>query len=136
MVIDSSALLAIALGEPDAARYIEAIALALENKLRVCVPASALVEGGIAADQRNCGSEFDALMDRIQPEVVPLDVSLAELAHKAFRRFGRGRHRAGLNFGDCMSYATAQYPQLPLLYKGKHFRATDLEPALKKHPAV
>ncbi len=132
MVIDSSALLAIALGEPDAAQYIEAIAGALENNLPAYVPASVLVEAGITADQRNCGAEFDTLVDRIQPEIVPLDASMAELARKAFRRFGRGRHRASLNVGDCMTYATAQYLQLPLLYKGEDFRETDMESALKK----
>lgn len=130
MVIDSSALLAIVLGEPDAERYIEAIAQALENRSSIYVPASVLVEAGIAADQRGCGVNLDVLMDRIQPAVVPLDGTLAELARKAFGAFGRGRHPANLNFGECMSYATARYLQLSLLFKGDDFRQTDIPAAL------
>jgi ribonuclease VapC len=89
-----------------------------------------LVEAGIIADTRNCGSSLDALLDRLQPEIVPLDRALAELSLKAFRRFGRGRHPAKLNFGDCMSYATAEYFRLPLLFKGDDLRRTAIASAV------
>lgn len=126
MVIDSSALVAIVHGEPDAHAYIEAIAIAIEQRSRIYIPASVLVEAGIVAERRGRGSLLDGVIERIQPEIVPLDRPIAELSRQAFRRFGRGRHRAQLNFGDCMSYATAQYLRLPLLYKGDEFRETDV----------
>jgi ribonuclease VapC len=130
MVIDSSALLAVTLAEPDAQLYIDAIARALAEKRPVYVPASVLLEAGIVADTRNCAQFLDSLIDRLQPEIAPLDRSLAELAQRAFRRFGRGRHRAQLNFGDCMSYATAEYFRLPLLFKGEDFGHTAIASAL------
>jgi ribonuclease VapC len=88
------------------------------------------LEAGIVADVRNRASFLDALLGRLQPEIVPLDRSLAELARHAFRRFGRWRHRAQLNFGDCMSYATAEYLRMPLLFKGEDFRHTSITSAL------
>ncbi len=133
MVIDSSALLAIALGEPDDFIYIEAIAQKVEGHQRVYLPASVLVEAGIVVEQRNYNKELDVLLEHLQPEIVPLDRSVAGLARQAFRTFGRGRHPAKLNFGDCMSYATAQYLRLPLLYKGEDFWQTDVQSALKVH---
>ena len=131
MVIDSSALLAIVLAEADAQMYIDAIERALAEKRPVYVPASVLVEAGIVADSRNCGTLLDALLDRLQPEIVPLDRSLADLSRRAFRRFGRGRHAAKLNFGDCMSYATAESLRVPLLFKGEDFRRTPVRSALR-----
>jgi ribonuclease VapC len=123
-------LLAVVLAEADAQIYIDAIDRALAEKRPVYVPASVLVEAGIIADTRNCGSSLDALLDRLQPEIVPLDRALAELSLKAFRRFGRGRHPAKLNFGDCMSYATAEYFRLPLLFKGDDLRRTAIASAV------
>lgn len=133
VVIDTSALLAITLGETDDFVYIEAIAQKLETRQRVYLPASVLVEAGIVAEQRNYSKELDALLERLQPEIVLLDHSIARLARQAFRRFGRGWHPAKLNFGDCMSYATAQYLRSTLLYKGEDFRQTDIPSALGIH---
>ena len=133
MVIDSSSLMAIVLAEPDAYVYAEIIIQAVENQTRLYVPASVLVEAGIAAEQRNSGEILDAWLDRLQPEILPLDRLIAELARQAFRTFGRGRHKAKLNFGDCMSYATARYLGLPLLYKGEDFRHTDIQSVLRVH---
>jgi len=132
MIIDSSALIAILQSEPDAALYVDAIARAIEQKSEIYVPASVLVESGIIAEQRNRGEQLDALLEQIQPEIVPLDRSVADLARSAFRQFGRGRHKAKLNFGDCMSYAAAQYLRLPLLYKGEDFPQTGIPSALAK----
>ena len=131
MVIDSSALLAVVLAEADAQLYIDEIERALTEKRPVYVPASVLVEAGIVADSRNCGTFLDTLLDRLQPEIVPLDRSLADLSRQAFRRFGRGRHPAKLNFGDCMSYATAEYFRVPLLFKGEDFPRTPVASALR-----
>ena len=130
MVIDSSTLIAIVLGEPDAQIYIDAIDAAFTEERPIYVPASVLVEAGIVADIRNLGPRLDALLDHLQPEIVPLDRSLAALARRTFHRFGRGRHPARLNFGDCLSYATAEFLHLPLLYKGTDFRRTAIASAL------
>lgn len=130
MVIDTSALMAIVLAEPDAYLYADAIAITAEGQRALYVPASVLVEVSIVAEQLHRHEQLDALLDSLQPEVVPLDHSIARLARQAFRTFGRGRHSAKLNFGDCMSYATAQYLQSPLLYKGEDFRQTDIRSAL------
>jgi ribonuclease VapC len=126
MVIDSSALLAIVLAEPDAQLFRDAILRADE----MFIPASVLVEAGIVAEQRNAAAQLDALVEGLKAEIAPLDRTLAELARQAFRQFGRGFHKAALNFGDCMSYATARYLQLPLLYKGNDFRKTNIPSAL------
>jgi ribonuclease VapC len=134
MVIDSSALLAVALAESDAQLYIHAIDHAITQGRPVYVPASVIVEAGIVAETRNRASALDALLDRLQPEIVPLDRSLAQLSRQAFRRFGRGRHLAKLNFGDCMSYATAEHLRLPLLFKGEDFPRTPIRSALRPLP--
>jgi ribonuclease VapC len=125
------ALLAVVLAEPDAHLYIDAIDRALAQRRPVYLPASALVEAGIVAETRNCARYLDALLTRLQPEVVPLDRALAELSQQVFRRFGRGRHQAKLNFGDCMSYATAEFFRLPLLFKGEDFTQTPVASALQ-----
>ena len=130
-MIDSSSLMAIVLSEPDAYIYADAIAQSAESQTRLYIPASVLVEAGIVAEQLDRNKELDILLDSLQLEIVPLDRAIAELARQAFRRFGRGRHKAKLNFGDCMSYATAQHLGLPLLYKGEDFRQTDVRSALR-----
>ena len=134
MVIDSSALLAIVLGEADREQYIEAIDRSLKEHRDLHIPASVLVEAGIATEWRSFGKQFAALIDRIQPEIVPLTAAIAELSVEAFRKYGKGMHKAGLNFGGCMSYATAEYVKAPLLFKGADFERTPLRSALKKHP--
>ena len=69
---------------------------------------------------------FDNLIDKLGIEVVPVDREQALLAREAFRRFGKGRHKAGLNFGDCFAYALAKQTNRPLLYKGNDFSQTDI----------
>jgi ribonuclease VapC len=130
VVIDTSALMAIVLVEPDAYIYADAIAIAAESQMMLHVPASVLVEAGIVAEQLYRNEQLDVLLNSLQPEIVPLDHSIAKLARQAFRTFGRGRHPAKLNLGDCMSYATALYLRSPLLYKGEDFRQTDIPSAL------
>jgi ribonuclease VapC len=126
MVIDSSALLAIVFGESDRERYIEAI----ESAQDLQVPASVLVEAGIAAERRRYAKQLTALIEGIQPEIVPLTAIIAELSVAAFRKFGKGVHKAELNFGDCMSYATAEYLKTSLLFRGKDFTLTPIRSAL------
>jgi ribonuclease VapC len=130
MVIDSSALLAVVFGEADRERYIDVIERNLEAHREIRVPASVLVEAGVAAERRDFGKQLAMLIDRIQPEVVPLTEVIAELSVLVFRKFGKGRHKAGLNFGDCMSYATAEHLNAPLLFKGDDFAQTPIRPAL------
>ena len=69
---------------------------------------------------------FDNLIDKLGIEIVPVDREQALLAREAFRRFGKGRHKAGLNFGDCFAYALAKQKNEPLLYKGNDFSQTDI----------
>jgi ribonuclease VapC len=75
------------------------------------------------------GRELDLLLHRSRFEVVPVDADQAEIARAAFRAYGKGRHTAGLNFGDCFAYALARELDEPLLYKGSDFAKTDLPPA-------
>lgn len=130
MIVDSSAVLAVIFGEADAARFTDALAGA--DACRMAAPtwleASMVVEGrgGLAAVQR-----LDDFMAEAAVEVVAFTAAQARLAQQAWRRFGKGRHRAGLNYGDCMSYALARDRREPLLFKGDDFVHTDIEPALK-----
>lgn len=89
MVVDSSALLAIALGEEDAQQYIGAIELAFEKAERVLVPATVVVESGIAAERRKKGKELAGLLERIQPEIIPLTERLAQLSFLCFANLAK-----------------------------------------------
>lgn len=127
-VIDSSALLAVVLGEEDAAAFAER----LSNPGRKVVSAATLFEAAIAAERRGgleARDRLDRLVTRIAPEVAPFDAAHLGWARDAYRRFGKGRHPAALNLGDCMAYATARHAVLPLLYKGADFARTDIEAA-------
>jgi ribonuclease VapC len=124
MVIDSSALLAILLGEPDAERFVNAIA-ADGKRL---ISAFNLLEAAIVIEARKGeagGRELDLLLHRAAVAVVPLTADQSEVARRAWRRFGRGRHPAGLNLGDCCAYALAMQLGEPLLCKGEDFAKTD-----------
>jgi len=134
MVIDSSALLAIIFGEPDARTYANAIFANFEPNRSVRLPASVLVEASIVAESRkgHHGQTLALLLDHIQPEIIPLSAPIAQLSVEAFRKFGKGLHKASLNFGDCMSYATAEFFKEPLLYKGNDFALTPVRSVLPK----
>ena len=125
MVIDSSALLAILFEEPDA--YV--FASAMTNSAICLLSAVSLVETSIVAMRLRTPdpvTAFDHLIDKLGIEVVPVDREQALLAREAFRRFGKGRHKAGLNCGDCFAYALAKQTNEPLLYKGNDFSQTDI----------
>jgi ribonuclease VapC len=129
MVIDSSALIAILRREPEEQGFRNAIKLASTRLLS----ASTRVEIGIVAlGLAGDGGlkEADALLDTLRVETVPLSADHARLAIDAFRHFGKGRHPAGLNFGDCFSYALAKATGEPLLFKGDDFAQTDIKRAV------
>jgi ribonuclease VapC len=129
VVVDTSALMAVVLGEPDAERYAASLAAAP----RLLIAAPTWLEAAIVATAR-LGPEGHALLtellEGLQATVVPFDEVLARSAHDGWLRFGRGRHPAGLNLGDCFAYALAKQCAEPLLFKGEDFARTDLEAAL------
>jgi ribonuclease VapC len=125
MVIDSSALLAIIFEEPDASIYLSAIL----NSDNCLVSAASLVETSMVSLRLRSPDPIallDDLVNRTETIVAPVDHEQALLAREAFRRFGKGRHKAGLNFGDCFAYALAKQTGEPLLYKGSDFSLTDI----------
>jgi ribonuclease VapC len=127
-VVDSSALLAVVLGEADAASFAER----LSEPGRKLISAATLFEAAIAAERRGgleARDRLDRVVNRIEPEIVPFDATHLGWARDAYRRFGKGRHPAALNLGDCMAYATARHAALPLLFKGDDFGRTDIERA-------
>ncbi len=127
MIVDASALLAIAFGEPDAARFVDAMADATGTQMA----APSWVEAAITIARR--GGDV-TLLDRLVAElgisVRPFTEEHARAALSAFMAFGKGRHAAALNYGDCMSYALARCEGQKLLFKGHDFPRTDIEPAL------
>ncbi len=128
MVLDSSALIAILLDEPDRRRFTEAI----EADPRRLVSAATLLESAIVIEARRGeagGRELDLLIHRASVACMAVDAEQVHVARAAWRRYGKGRHRAGLNFGDCFSYALAAVSGEPLLYRGEDFSLTDITPA-------
>lgn len=125
MVLDTSALLAILLDEPDAPAIAEAIA---DDPRRLASAFTAL-ETSIVIEAKKGeegGREFDLLAVRTGLDVVAMDAGQVELARAAWRRYGKGRHPAGLNIGDCCSYALSRLTGEPLLFKGDDFARTDV----------
>src|SRR5271166_1538722 len=117
MVIDTSAIVAIALNEPDAEAFERRIA---DASIRL-ISAATVLEAAMVIESRlgePGGSEFDLWLHKAGVEIVAVDAEQADQARRAWRRFGKGRHSAGLNFGDC-----------PLLFKGDDFSKTDIEAA-------
>jgi ribonuclease VapC len=95
-----------------------------------------LLETAIVAEGRTLpgmADKLDALLGAIRPEIVPFTAEHVSLARDAWRRYGKGRHKAGLNLGDCFAYALAKERGQALLFKGDDFAATDIEPAIKPH---
>ena len=125
MVIDSSALLAILQREPQRRSFIEAIESADSARMSVAsfVETSIVIETRYGPDGLR---DLDRFLSRAAIELVPVDQEQGQLARSAFSRFGKGRHRAALNFGDCFSYAAAISLSEPLLFKGDDFMYTDV----------
>lgn len=125
MVIDTSALLAIFLAEPERERFLEAITGADTR----WISAANVLETGIVLEARRgeaAGREFDLFLNKANIEAVPVDADQIEIARIAWRKYGKGRHRASLNFGDCFAYALAKISDAPLLAKGDDFDHTDV----------
>lgn len=125
MVVDTSVLLAILQGEPEQLQFVEAIAEAEY----VLLSAASLVEASMLMDSRHGTrgvEDLDRFIERSNMEIVPVDVAQARIAREAFSRFGKGRHPAGLNFGDCFVYALARQRRDVLLFKGNDFSRTDI----------
>jgi ribonuclease VapC len=126
MVIDTSALVAIFLGEPECKSFLQHI---LQADTRLLSAANAL-ETGIVLEARRgeaAGREFDLFVVPARFEVIPLDAGQVEIARSAWHNYGKGRHPTGLNFGDCLAYALAKFSGQKLLAKGENFRFTDVE---------
>lgn len=129
MVIDTSAVLAILLSEDDAERY----AAVIGNEVQTRMSAVNFLEAAVVIDNRGdavASREFDRFFRRAGIAVEPVTLEQAQTARQAYRDFGKGRHPAGLNIGDCFAYAMAKDRDEPLLFKGEDFRKTDIEPAL------
>ncbi len=125
MVIDTSALIAILTGEPEADAFSKAIAA----DPRRLVAAFNLLEASAVIESRKGpagGRELDLLLHAAGMDVVAMDSQQSELARAAYRKFGKGRHPAGLDLGDCCAYALAQSSGEPLLFKGDDFAKTDV----------
>lgn len=125
MVIDTSALLAILLNEPERRTFNEAIEAAESRVMSTAtfVEASMIIESRFGAEGLR---DLDLFIERAGIELAAVDSEQAHVARRAFSRFGKGRHRAGLNYGDCFAYALATVLGEPLLYKGEDFPHTDV----------
>ena len=128
MIVDTSVIIAILRDEPDAAEISEV----LERPQVRRMSAVTYVEVAVVVDSnRNpvLSRRLDDLLRDLQIAVEPVTLNHARLAREAYRDFGKGRHRAGLNFGDCFAYALAKSLNEPLLFKGNDFRHTDIRRA-------
>ena len=125
MVIDTSALAAIFFAEPERDAFLGAITAAGTR----LISAATVLETGMVVESRqgeSAGREFDLFVVRASLQIVPIDAEQADLARSAWRKYGKGRHPAALNFGDCFSYALAKSVGEPLLAKGTDFASTDI----------
>lgn len=131
MVIDTSALIAILQDEPERAEFNRAIDAAERRALSVVsfVEASMVIETRYGADGVR---DLDLLIAKAGIELVAVDTNQAHAARNAFRIYGKGRHPAGLNFGDCFPYALARTEGEPLLFKGLDFSQTDVAVATER----
>jgi ribonuclease VapC len=129
MVIDSSAALAILLGEAEN----ELLAAAIDADTTRLMSAVSVLETSIVVEARKgpaAGRELDLFLHRGRIDIVPFNAHQLELARNAYRRYGKGYHRAALNLGDCCAYALAAASGEPLLFKGRDFFHTDIPSAL------
>jgi ribonuclease VapC len=128
MILDTSALVAILYREPEAEAFVQAVHDADACRISVAnyVELSMVVESQLGAEGTR---QAEAFLRRAGIAIEPVTIEHGELARQAFLDFGKGRHKAGLNFGDCFSYALAKAAGEPLLFKGEDFALTDIEAA-------
>lgn len=134
MVIDTSALLAILWNEPERRLFNEAIEEAASRVMSVAT----FVEASMVMESRSGSaglSDLDHFIERAGIALIPVDAEQGKMARRAFSRFGKGRHPAGLNYGDCFAYALANVRGEPLLFKGSDFSLTDIVFAVGPAPA-
>ncbi len=130
LVADTSALVAIVLGEPDAERYVTAL---LDSEGAPQLSAANAVETAMVVEARQgaeAARDLQLLIEQARIRILPVDEDQVRLAVEAWRRFGKGRHPAALNFGDCFAYALARSLGDPLLFKGDDFAQTDIPAVL------
>lgn len=128
MILDTSALVAILYREPEAAAFAQLIHDTDSCRISVAnhVELSMVVESQLGSEGMR---QAEAFFRRAGITIEPVTVEQGELARQAFLDFGKGRHKAGLNFGDCFAYALAKATGEPLLFKGNDFALTDIEAA-------
>lgn len=126
IAVDTSALMAIVLDEPKA----EACIAALEAESEILISAGTLAEALIVSARRNVETEVAGIIDRLGFEIAAVTPASARRIAEAYRQWGRGRHPAGLNFGDCFAYEVATEHACRLLYVGDDFAKTDIEGVL------
>ncbi|MER8909095.1 type II toxin-antitoxin system VapC family toxin [Mesorhizobium sp. M0854] len=128
MVIDTSAVVAILRSEPEAARLERAL---VSDPIRL-IPATCVLEARMVLVSRrgeHALAEIDLWLRKIEADIIPVDSELVDLATQGWLTYGKGHHPAALNFADCLSYALAKRADEPLLFIGKDFCQTDIEPA-------
>ena len=126
IAIDTSALMAIVLNEPE----VDACIALLESEDRLLISAGTVAEALIVAGRRNVGDEVDQLIEGLGLEIVSVTLASARRIAKAYETWGKGIHPAALNFGDCFAYEVAKEHGCRLLYVGEDFARTDIEGAL------
>ncbi|MFT3972074.1 MAG: type II toxin-antitoxin system VapC family toxin [Amaricoccus sp.] len=126
IAVDTSALMAIVLDEPQG----EACMTAIEQADGLLISAGTVAEALIVAGRRNVGEEIGALISGLGFEVISVTAASARRVADAYGRWGKGIHPASLNYGDCFSYEVASEHDCPLLYVGKDFVQTDVRPVL------
>ncbi|MBV9734770.1 MAG: type II toxin-antitoxin system VapC family toxin [Acidisphaera sp.] len=127
IAVDTSALMALVRGEAKA----DACIRALESEPELLISAATVAEALIVAARRNVRAEMASLIDGLGLEVVAVTPAFARGVADSYARWGKGMHRAGLNFGDCFSYLLARERDCPLLFVGDDFSRTDLKRALR-----
>jgi ribonuclease VapC len=126
IVVDTSALMAIVLNEPEA----DACVATLERDADILISGGTVAEVLIVSARRNVGAEMASLVEGLGFEIGPVALSSARNVANAYEKWGKGQHPAGLNFGDCFAYALAKERNCPLLYVGNDFSKTDIMSAL------
>ena len=126
IAVDSSALMAMVLGEPEA----QVCSSAIQNADRVLISATTLTETFIVALRRHVSVQIHRLVSRMDPQIIPVDGATALRIERVYRMWGKGFHKAALNFGDCFAYDVAREHGCPLLYVGNDFAQTDVDAAI------
>jgi ribonuclease VapC len=126
IAVDTSALMAVLLDEPQA----DACMAAIEEADKLLISAGTMAEALIVARRRNLGEDMAELIDGLDFEITPLTAASARRIAAAYGRWGKGIHAAALNFGDCFAYELAVERNCRLLYVGNDFSRTDIRPAL------